>query len=296
MARKTNIVSFDDAKSKSRRGSAMRAERGSRAVRASRTKSAGRGNRAERAARAERSARTERATRAGRDDRAARAERATRSARAEQPTRSDREARKRERTKARADKMFSKQFVESAPSDASAEGAPRPALYEGKMGSTHRRSARMQRSASAGAPMAKLNMSGWFSSVPLTPRLLKVGTAVLCMFLFCTFLYVPAQHYYQAQREHDRIAAEYSTIEDRNEALDVQNDILASDAGMEDAVRQKYGYIKKGEQVAAVAGLSERATDSSRGGENIEASVLAGSVRAPEEWYTPFLDAFFGVE
>ena len=192
--------------------------------------------------------------------------------------------------------MFSKQFGESNASAASAEGAPRPALYKAQMGSSHKKSARMQRSSSAGSPTARVSASGWFSSIPVTARGLKVGTALLCVFLFCTFLYAPAQQYYQAQREHDRLSAEYSTIEDRNEALDVQNDILASDAGMEDAVRQKYGYVKKGEQVAAVTGLSERTTDSSRAGENIEASVLSGSVRAPEEWYTPLLDAFFGVE
>ena len=263
MARRTNIVSFEDAKSKSRRGSA---------------------------------ARSTRVDRSERTDRSERLNRAERTESANCPARSTRADRKRERTKARADKMFSKQFAETTSSDASAEGAPRPALYKGKMGSTHRKSARMQRSSSAGSPSAKINPSGWLSAIPLSPRSLKIGTAVLCVFLVCTFLYVPAQHYYQAQREHDRIVAEHDAIEDRNEALDVQNDILASDAGMEDAVRQKYGYVKKGEQVAAVTGLSDRATDTSRDSENIEASVLAGSVRAPGEWYTPFLDAFFGVE
>lgn len=266
MARKTNIVSFEDAKSKSRRGSAACSARG---------------------------ARTERSVHVERTGRASRAERSENASRSTRQTRSDR---KRERTKARADKMFSKQFAESTSSDASAEGAPRPALYKGKMGSTHRKSTRMQRSSSAGSSSAKINPSGWLSAIPLSPRSLKIGTAVLCVFLVCAFLYVPAQHYYQAQREHDRIVAEHAAIEDRNEALDVQNDILASDAGMEDAVRQKYGYVKKGEQVAAVTGLSDRATDTSRDSENIEASVLAGSVRAPGEWYTPFLDAFFGVE
>ena len=64
---------------------------------------------------------------------------------------------------------------------------------------------------------------------------------------------------------------------------------------MEDAARQKYGYVVKGDQTAVVTGLSETATDSSRDGENIEANVLTSSVRAPEEWYTPYLDAFFGV-
>ena len=207
------------------------------------------------------------------------------------------QARAKARTKARADKMFAKQFGDSSASaDTATKGAPRPALYKGKMGATHRKSARMQRSSSAGSPNARISASGWFSSIPVTSRSLKIGTAVLCVILVCAFLYAPAQQYYQAQREHDRLSAEYSTIENRNKALDAQNDILASDAGMEDAVRQKYGYVKAGEESAMVSGLSDRATDTKRAAENIEASVLSGSVRAPEEWYTPLLDAFFGVK
>ena len=192
--------------------------------------------------------------------------------------------------------MFDRQFGSEIASAASGEGAPRPALYEGKMGAKHRKSARMQRSGSAESVTAKVNPAGWLSKIPLTARSLKLATAALCVFLTCAFLYAPAQQYYQAQREHDRLAAEYDIVEGRNEALDVQNDILASDAGMEDAVRQKYGYVKAGEQVAVVSGLSDEATDTNRGSENIEANVLSSTVRAPEEWYTPLLDAFFGVD
>ena len=206
------------------------------------------------------------------------------------------DARRRQRAKQRADKMFDRQFSQSRTASVPEEGMPRPALYEGKMGSTHRKSARMQRSSSVGSPSVKINPAGWFSNMPVSTRGLKLATALLCCVLACTFLYVPAQQYYQAQREHDRLAAEYSIIESRNDTLDVQNDILASDAGLEDAVRQKYGYIKTGEQTAVVTGLSENATDTSRDSDNIEANVLSSSVKPPEEWYTPMLDAFFGVE
>ena len=126
--------------------------------------------------------------------------------------------------------------------------------------------------------------------------MLKVAASVICALLVAVFLYTPAQQLYQAQRERDRLAAEYSVIERRNDALDVQNDILASDAGMEDAVREKYGYVKTGEQTAVVTGLSASATDTSRGSAGIEANVLSSSVKSPEEWYTPLLDAFFGIE
>ena len=206
------------------------------------------------------------------------------------------ERRRRERTKARAERMYSKQFADAPAASVPEGGAPRPALYEAKMGSMHRKSARMQQSSTAGSVSAKINPAGWLTATNVTTRALKIATAALCAVLVCTFLYVPAKQFYQAQREHDRLAAEYSVIEKRNETLDVQNDILASDAGMEDAVRQKYGYVKSGEETAVVTGLSDSATDTSRGSENVEANVLSSSIKASEEWYTPFLDAFFGVE
>ena len=70
-------------------------------------------------------------------------------------------------------------------------------------------------------------------------------------------------------------------------------DSLASNAGMEDAVRQKYGFVVDGEETAVVSGLSETAGNR---GDNVEANVLSSSVKAPEEWYTPYLDALFGVQ
>ena len=154
----------------------------------------------------------------------------------------------------------------------------------------------MQRSSSAGSSSAKVNVAGWLSALPLTPRAIRIGTAALCLVLFCALMYPPAQQYYQAQREHDKLAAEYSAIENRNKALDEQNDILASDAGMEDAVRQKFGYVKAGEQVAYVAGLSDEASEARRDSDDLQANVISSTVKAPEEWYTPLLDTFFGVQ
>ena len=209
-----------------------------------------------------------------------------------------RDERKRQRTKARADKMFDRQAAIAASRNnaAEAEGAPRAALYEGKMGATHRKSARMQRVSEAGPVSAKINPAGWFSSIPMSPRALRVATAVLCVALVAVFLYVPAQQYYQAQREHDRLAAEYSVVEQRNDAIDFENDSLASNAGMEDAVREKYGYIVAGEQTAVVTGLSDDTLERIHGASDVEGNVLSSSVKAPEEWYTPYLDALFGVQ
>ena len=211
-----------------------------------------------------------------------------------------RDRRRRQRSKERADKMFERQYAAESRRDAAMadESAPRAALYKGKMGSAHRRSTRMQRSSQAGPVSVKIDPAGWLSNLNVTPRSLKLGTAVLCVVLLFAFLYAPAQQYYQAQRENDRLVAEQAYIMQRNEALDAQNDTLASDAGMEDAVRQKYGYVVSGDQVAVVSGLSDHVVGTALAADNddIEANVLSSAVKAPEEWYTPFLDAFFGYE
>lgn len=209
-----------------------------------------------------------------------------------------RDRKRRQRTSARADRLFVRQYAAESSGSAPEEGAPRAALYKGKMGSSQRRSVRMQRSSEAGPVSAKFNPAGWFSNLNLTPRSLKLGTAVLCLVLAVVFLYTPAQQFYQAQRENSRLNAEYAILEERNNALDAVNDTLASDAGMEDAVRQKYGYVRQGDQVAVVSGLSDNVVGTARAADNdfIEANVLSSTVKAPEEWYTPFLDAFFGYE
>ncbi len=212
----------------------------------------------------------------------------------EEPKESAREARSRQRKKARADKLFAKRYADDAPDAGEAEGAPRAALYEGKVGASQRRAARMQLASQAGPVTAKLNPAGWFSGISVSPRRLKALTAVLCLVLAVVFLYTPAQHYYQSVREHDRLVAEYASIQERNIKLDEQNAALASSAGMEDAVRQKYGYVVSGDETAVVSGLSDEAYEPS--GDGVEANVLSSTVKAPEEWYTPFLDALFGVK
>ena len=221
---------------------------------------------------------------------------ATNVARHDEVTQTARERRRSERTKQRAEKLFEKQYDflnDIEPSDRA--GAPRAALYETKMGTSHRRAARMQRVSEAGSSMAKINPIGWFANIKVSPRRMKVTTVILCLVLTVLFLYTPAQHYYQSVREHDRLAAEYAVVEERNATLAAQNESLASDAGMEDAARQKYGYALNNDEVGVVTGLSESATSANRKVDNVEANVLSSSVKAPEEWYTPYLDALFGV-
>ena len=207
---------------------------------------------------------------------------------------SPREERRNRRAKSRADKLFDRQYAAEESFD-EVEGAPRAALYEAEMGSSHRKAARMQRASEAGSSMVKFNPAGWFSNLNVSPRSMKVATAALCLVLAVVFLYAPAQHYYQSVREHDRLAAEYASVEERNATIAQKNESLASNAGMEDAVREKYGYVVSGENVGVVTGLSDATVEEHRAATEPEANVLSSSVKAPEEWYTPYLDALFGV-
>ena len=207
-----------------------------------------------------------------------------------------RERKRRAKTKERADKQFTRQYAAAIERESAAEDAPRAALHKGEMGASQRKSTRMQRASQADSVSAKIDPAGWFSRLSLSSRTAKIVTGVLCAVLICAFLYTPAQQYYQAVRENARLEVEYAAISERNAALDEHNEALASDAGMEDAVRQKYGYIVAGEQTAVVTGLSDEVDLSKKQNAQVEANVLSSSIKAPEEWYTPILDAIFNVQ
>lgn len=211
--------------------------------------------------------------------------------------------RKRERRKQHADRMFDRQFAgdaaprhgSSADADA-ADGAPRAALYKGRMGKTERKSARMQNASEAGSPSAKRSAGSWFSSFSMTRGRMVRLTVAVCAVLVCAFLYAPAQQYYQSSRDNARLQAEYDAIAQRNDALQQQNDILSTDAGIQDAVRSKYGYVQNGESTANVSGLSQDFEDDAQEVTATDANVVAGSVAAPTYWYTPILDFVFNVK
>ena len=67
---------------------------------------------------------------------------------------------------------------------------------------------------------------------------------------------------------------------------------LKTDEGIKDAARTELGWVEEGETAGVVQGLDQEA--SSQKDESINAQVKSGSVPAPETWYSPMLDAFFG--
>ncbi|HIS41069.1 MAG TPA: septum formation initiator family protein [Candidatus Aphodovivens avistercoris] len=188
--------------------------------------------------------------------------------------------------KRKADKLFG--AGDGAPSG---EGGPRAALYKGEMGSSQKRASRMQGSPSDERSGASGRKAGRFR-VRLGSKLRIAGASVACLALVCVFLYQPAQQCYQAMRERDALAAEYSALQQREDALQSSVDALSTDAGMEELAHEQFGLVKKNEVAVSVSGVE----GSSSAGSSIPPNVASGEVDPPDTWYSGVLDPLFGVK
>lgn len=197
---------------------------------------------------------------------------------------------RRKHQKERAGKKFSKQFgSENSTSDA--PSGSRAAVYKGEMGSSHKRSSRMQNESSSKtsvrrSPLAIL--SAWRES----PKFIASMVTLFCIILTCWFLYTPTQQLYQSAREHDRLQAEYAAIEARNNALQSEVQALQTSSGIEDRAHEQFGWVPEGQETANVKGLSNTEGNDSR----FTANIIPGSIEAPTTWYSPLLDVLFGVK
>lgn len=214
---------------------------------------------------------------------------------------------RRSRSKAKAERAFSRQFGEggagSNAGSSSSEVGSRAAVYKGEMGQSHRRAARMQNDAASGTASRARHAHAHGAQEGRTAReriaslrqsrLLIASMGVFACALFaCVFLYDPAQQYYQSLREHDRLQAEYDAVAARNEALQAEVDALGSDAGVEARAREDFGWTKEDEHAVVVYGLETSGDDEA----SMNANIVPGSVEAPETWYSPVLDVIFGVK
>ena len=206
------------------------------------------------------------------------------------------EMRKRKRVKEKASRQFMKQF--GGESSSAGEGGTRPALYKAEMGREHKRAfSQMGGSAREGASRLASGVSRKAAEPSRSgaPRLFVWAGTLVCVLVVFVFLYPAAQQYYVELRNHDRLQAEYEAIAARNEAIQDEVDYLGTDEGIEDAARTELGWTNEGEQPVVVSGLPE--------GESAEASdpkvhkqIVAGSVPAPDTWYSGVLDVVFGYD
>ncbi len=194
---------------------------------------------------------------------------------------------RRQKSKDKAERAFQRAYGgDGAPSSA----GPRAALYTGDLGSAQKKAGRLQESSQAGMPFA---MPSFLQAVKL-PKLshrMKRNTAAIAFTLIAVMLagsiYTPAQQYYQQVRERDRLAAEYTAVQERNDSLQAMVDRLSTDEGLEDKAHAEFGYVKPDERSASVIGME---ADTSL---DFKANVAPGSVPAPETWYSKVLDLFF---
>lgn len=190
---------------------------------------------------------------------------------------------KKNKAKKKAGKKFTKQFGDT--SSAASSSGPRAAVYKGEMGRTHKKSSRMQNEASA----KRVPSRG--STLRSSRKFVASVMIVVCLVASGAFLYPAAQQYYVAMRMHDQVEAEYQAVKQRTDSIQSQVDKLSTDEGVEDRVRQEYGWVKEGEHAVNVYGLDQESEEI-----NYKKSIPGGSVPAPETWYSPILDVIFGVE
>ncbi len=198
--------------------------------------------------------------------------------------------------KEKAGKAFARQFESKGPDPSQA--GPRAAVYKGEMGASHKRASRMQQASSSEAKgkRARFPLAGGFSlSGLLSSRRAVVGiVTAACVVFTCAFLYQPAQQYYHAIRKEARLEAELAAVESRNAALGNEVASLQSESGVEQRARDEFGWVKEGETAVVVQGLGE--TSSSSGTSSTTGSIVPGSIKAPETWYSPICDFIFGAE
>ena len=171
------------------------------------------------------------------------------------------------------------------------EQGSRAAVYDMRMGSTQRKSVRSMAEGENG----KRGFSLPFA-VPFTGSISAWATrgivSLIAVVFAVTMLYFPCQNYYNETRQLQQLQAEYDALQEYNTQMQNQVDYLNTDEGIEDYARSELGWIRPGEHVVSVEGVTP-STDTSRSNDRVYA-IPAGSVAAPDTWYSGFLDVIFG--
>lgn len=195
---------------------------------------------------------------------------------------------------AKAERQFNKRFGSDEPVKPGPDQSSRPALYEMKMGKSHKRSTRMQNTGKSKKSSGILGHLGSVFSLfdPRSPRfssraLITCAAAVLTVVM----LYQPVANYYQEVRQQQQLEAEYAVVADYYSNLKSEVEYLNTKEGLEEFVREELGWVKAGEQVATVEGLEPRDGTEKKG--SITAD-LSNAVPTPVTWYSPVLDVLLG--
>ena len=204
------------------------------------------------------------------------------------------EIRKRFRT-AKADREFDRTIGARERARARAEEqeqGSRAAVYDMRMGASQRKSVRTMAEEDK-------KRNGGFSlpfALPFNGSLSAWATRTIVAFVAVAFavvmLYPSCQNYYNETRQLQQLQAEYDALQEYNAQMQSQVDYLNTDAGIEDYARSELGWIRPGEHVVSVEGVTP-STDNTRSSSRVYA-IPAGSVAAPDTWYSGILDVIFG--
>lgn len=197
---------------------------------------------------------------------------------------------------AKAERQFNKTFGSDEPVKPGPEQSSRPALYEMKMGKSHKRSSRMQNNAQNKKRKGLLSRIGSVFAIfnPRSSRFSSRALITCATFLLgVVLLYNPVANYYQEVRQQQQLEAEYALVADYYSNLKSEVEYLNTTEGMEEYVREELGWVKAGEQVVTVEGLAPR--DETTKKDSITAD-LSSAVPTPETWYSPVLDVVFGYD
>ena len=197
---------------------------------------------------------------------------------------------KKQKLKAKAEKLFMRQFGGSDKSDG-AEGGSRAALYKGEMGRSHKRAFENLGGSTKGrrSSEGKARSSSKAASEGGVSKLIILGIVLTALLFAAVFLYPPARQYYLEMRTNAQLQAEYEALTERNEAIQEEIDHLSTDEGVQDEAREQLGWVQEGEVAVVVEGLEAEEEE-----KPVRAQVASGSVPAPTTWYSPVLDVIFG--
>lgn len=129
--------------------------------------------------------------------------------------------------------------------------------------------------------------------VRLAQTLVSLAASIVVMGISIGMLYFPAQEFYLAIRENERLAEELAANEARNEQMQTRIDNLQTAEGIEDEARARFGLVMPGESTATVVGLDDDVSSSSDFATPPE--VERGSGTNTNTWVTDLADRIFGV-
>lgn len=181
-----------------------------------------------------------------------------------------------------------------AQADAEQAQASRAAVYEMRMGATHRKSARMQNNEGKKSGFGGFGFAlpfgggGKSLSVSATRGIVALAAVVFTVFM----LYPSCQNYYNETRQLQQLEAQYQALTDYNMQMQSQIDYLNTDEGLEEYARSELGWIRQDEHMVTVEGVESSVDGSTQS--STTHSPLNEDIPAPDTWYSGVLDVFFG--